>query len=91
MREAAAVHTPAILLEGSTAAELIRHEENGFLTQRTPEAYADIITHIASNPNLIRKAGKGASLTLTRTWKDVMNEVIQRYDEIIARHEHTRQ
>ena len=91
VREAAAVHTPAILLEGSTAAELIRHEENGFLTQRTPEAYADIITHIASNPNLIRKAGKGASLTLTRTWKDVMNEVIQRYDEIIARHEHTRQ
>ena len=89
VREAAAVETPAILLEGSTAAELVRDCENGFLTQRSPEDYARAIRHIAVNPSLKTKAGKGASVTLGRPWSDVIDEVIQRYDEIIARHEHS--
>lgn len=89
VREAAAVETPAILLEGSTAAELVRDGENGFLTQRTPEDYAHTIRAIAVAPSLKAKAGKGASLTLARPWSDVIDEVIQRYDEIIARHEHS--
>lgn len=89
VREAAAVETPAILLEGSTAAELVRDGENGFLTQRTPEDYAHTIRAIATDPSLKAKAGKGASLTLARPWSDVIDEVIQRYDEIIARHEHS--
>lgn len=89
VREAAAVETPAILLEGSTAAELVRDGENGFLTQRTPEDYAHTIRAIAADPSLKAKAGKGASLTLARPWSDVIDEVIQRYDEIIARHEHS--
>lgn len=89
VREAAAVETPAILLEGSTAAELVRDGENGFLTQRTPEDYAHTIRAIAAAPSLKAKAGKGASLTLARPWSDVIDEVIQRYDEIIARHEHS--
>ena len=89
VREAAAVDTPAILLEGSTAAELVRDGENGFLTQRSPEDYARTIRHIAANPSLKTKAGKGASVTLARPWSDIIDEVIQRYDEIIARHEHS--
>lgn len=89
VREAAAVETPAILLEGSTAAELVRDGENGFLTQRTPEDYAHTIRAIAADQSLKTKAGKGASLTLARPWSDVIDEVIQRYDEIIARHEHS--
>lgn len=87
VREAAAMCTPAILLEGSTAAERINNGENGFLTERTPEAYADTISHLAVNRNLIRQAGTGARNTLSRSWKDVMDEVIIRYNNIIERYE----
>ena len=90
VREAAAMQTPAVLLEGSTAAELVRDRENGFLTDRTPEQYAEVIRQVASDPDMKHKAGLGASRTLARSWHDVMDEVIQRYDEIIARHEHTK-
>ena len=55
VREAAAVDTPAILLEGSTAAELVRDGDNGFLTRRTPEAYAAAIRAIASDPIMKEK------------------------------------
>lgn len=90
VREAAAMQTPSVLLEGSTAAELMRDGENGFLTNRTPEAYAQVITRIASDPDLRIKAGQGARQTLARPWQNVMDEVIQRYDEIIARHEYSK-
>ena len=90
VREAAAMQTPSVLLEGSTAAELMHDGENGFLTNRTPEDYAQVITRIASHPDLRIKAGQGARQTLARPWQNVMDEVIQRYDEIIARHEYSK-
>ncbi|MBD5317981.1 MAG: glycosyltransferase family 4 protein [Bacteroides sp.] len=90
VREAAAMHTPSILLEGSTAAELVSDGLNGFLTRRTPEAYAETIRRVAADRELRAAAGKGAATTLARSWHDVMDEVIQRYDEIITRHEQSR-
>lgn len=90
VREAAAMQTPAILLEGSTAAELVRDGKNGFLTRRTPEAYATAISHISASPSLLANVGAGARQTLARSWHDVMDEVITRYDEIIARHEYSK-
>ncbi len=90
VREAAAMQTPAILPEGSTAAERMRHAHNGFLTQRTPQAYAEAITALAADRSLITTAGRGARATLSRSWRDVMDEVINRYREIIERHEAAR-
>lgn len=87
VREAAAMHTPAILLEGSTASELVNDGENGFLTGHTPQDYARVIRHLAVNRALIRQAGHGARNTLCRPWRDVVDEVIAIYDEIIQRHE----
>lgn len=88
VREAAAMQTPAILPTGSTAAEHITDCENGFLCERTPEAYAETIKRLAADRSSILCAGKGARLTLARTWENVMSEVINLYDEIIARHEY---
>lgn len=84
VREAAAMGTPSILLEGSTAAEMITDGKNGFLTHRTPEDYARVITALAENRKAIEQAASGARSTLCRTWENVMAEVIDRYQEIIA-------
>lgn len=87
VREAAAMLTPSILLEGSTAAEMVADGRNGFLTRRTPEAYADTIRALAVRPDLRRAAAAGARASLCRPWRDVMDEVMNLYDEICLRYE----
>lgn len=85
VREAAAVMTPAILPEGATAAELITHGSNGFLASRTPEAYSQAIASLSRHD--IISVGRKARKTLCRSWRDVMDEVIGLYDEIISRYD----
>ncbi len=88
VREAAMMGTPAVLLRGSTAAEVIVDGQNGFLTDRTPEAYAAEINRLAADRSLLKQVAGGARQTLTRTWDNVMAEVSARYEDIIARYEH---
>lgn len=86
VREAAMMGTPSILPTGSTAAEVIHDGENGFLTERSAEAYARKVNDLIKDRTQLLKAGEGAFVTLTRSWKAVMDEVIQRYSEIIDRY-----
>lgn len=83
VREAAAMGTPTILLEGSTASEVVTAGKNGFLTQRTPEAFAALIEQIASDRDELNHVAEGARQTLVRSWEDVVGEVADRYDTII--------
>lgn len=86
LREAAALGTPGILPEGSTASEVIVPGQNGFLTQRTPQAYADEITALAADRERILKAGLNARHSLVRSWEDVVGEVADRYNVILKNH-----
>lgn len=86
VREAASMGTPSILVAGSTASEVIRDGENGFLTARSDEAYARLIAELWKDRTRIERAGKNARRTLTRSWEDVVEEVMHRYDEIEQRH-----
>lgn len=83
LREAAAMGTPAILLEGSTASEVVRDGVNGFLTKSSPEEFARLITRLSENPELLHGVAREAKNTLVRSWEDVVGEVIDRYDTII--------
>jgi len=86
VREAATMGTPALVLDGSTTAEVISDGLNGFLCDNTPECYAAKIRELYENRDKILKAGQGAAATLTRSWKEVMEEVAMRYTEIIERY-----
>ncbi len=83
VREAAAMGTPSILLAGSTAAEVVRDGKNGFLTQRNPEDFASLITSLSKDRERLWKVALGARDTLVRSWKDVVDEVIDRYETLI--------
>lgn len=87
VREAAAMLTPSVLLEGSTAAEMVRGDVNGFLTRRTPEAYAETIRRAAGDGELLAGVAQGARATLCRPWRDVMDEVMRLYNEISERYD----
>jgi glycosyltransferase involved in cell wall biosynthesis len=84
VREAAAFKTPAVLLRGSTAAEVIRDSENGFLADCHVDDFAARIIAILGDPHALERAGEGAQRTLCRTWEDVVREVRERYLQILA-------
>lgn len=86
VREAAMMGTPSVLLHGATAAEVIEDGKNGFLADRTPESYAALVRELYLNPERIDMAARGAASSLTRPWREVMLEVVERYKEIIDRH-----
>ena len=80
--------TPSVLPVGSTASEVIRDGVNGLLTGATPEQYAAVVKHVAENRDVCAALGMKARETLTRSWDDVMEEVSQRYSEIIEMYNH---
>ena len=82
VREAAALHTPALMLQESTAAEVITPDVNGFLTPNDVRAYANQISYLIEHPEILVRVGDKASKTISRSWENVIEEVILRYRDI---------
>ncbi len=82
VREAAAMHTPTIMLSDSTSAEIIQSGYNGFLTINDIHVYAQTIRYLMENPKLVSQVGDNAALTIARSWDDVVGEVLNRYRDI---------
>lgn len=87
VREAAAMGTPSILLSGSTASEVINDGRNGFLTDKDPGKFAELITYLAENKDKLKVASEGAKQSLVRSWQDVVEEVSDRYETLIKLHD----
>ena len=85
VREAAALHTPAVMVEGSTAAEILRDGENGYLVPNDLDAFAARLRELYHDREQVRRIGLSASRTIVRSWEDVVGEVLDRYDALIAR------
>lgn len=83
VREAAAMHTPTVMLSGSTSAEIIQSGYNGFLTSNDKYQYVNTIKYLMAHPESMQTAGDNASMTIARSWEDVVKEVLQRYEAII--------
>ena len=86
MREAAAFDVPSVVVRNSSAAEGVLDNVNGFLINNTPEALAQKIIDVKSNPEMIKKAGNGARKSIYRHWETIVDEVAIRYEEIIREH-----
>ncbi len=85
VREAAAMHTPSILLKGSTASEIIDDGKNGFLSDLDVDRYAEVICSLLCRHEEMRKVGDCASQTIVRPWSNVIDEVLDRYNHLIDR------
>ena len=81
--EAAAHKLPTLLIKGCCTAENIVDDVNGFLAEETPQAYADKIEEIISNPELMKKVGEEAHRSVYRTWENVADEVLANYQSVI--------
>ena len=86
VREASAMHTPSILVKGSTAAEIVTDNYNGFLTENSSKALAQRIQVLMKTPEIIKQAGQNASKTIARSWNDITEEVLNRYMFLMKKH-----
>lgn len=85
VREAAAMHTPAVLIKDSTASELTKDGYNGFLIQNNCTDFAERLRYLFAHRQLVENAGQQASRTLARSWESVTEEVLDRYKMLIKR------
>ncbi|MBQ3705909.1 MAG: glycosyltransferase [Clostridia bacterium] len=82
VREAAASGTPAVLVRGSCSAEGVEDGVNGFLCENRPEDIARVIREALPRA---REAGIEARRTIPKPWDEIINDVIEKYEKLIAR------
>ena len=82
VREAAAMGTPALLIEGSCSAEGVTHGKNGYLCQNTVEAVAQGILDALPT---VAEVGAHARESIPIPWNRLMEDVVARYEALIAR------
>ena len=84
VREAAVMGTPSVMVRGSTAAEIIRDGENGFLCENTPEDLARVIDGILADPDRRNRVGQAARETIPVPWNRVLENAVERYERLVA-------
>ncbi len=89
--EAAAHNLSAVMVEGSCSAEQVIDNENGFLAQENAKSFAQRISELMDEPDLIKQAGINAGKTLYRSWEMVAEEVYQKYQEVIKEYKRKKQ
>ena len=86
VREAAALYTPSLMLKKSIASTAITDNVNGFLIDEDPDLLASKLYDLSQNRQLLRTTGVNAALSLTKSWEDIVSEVLDRYDYLIKKH-----
>lgn len=83
LQEAAAFDIPSVVVRNSSSAEGILDGVNGFLVENEVGSLASGISELMKHPEAIRKAGEGARKTIYHPWEGIVDDVYQRYVELI--------
>ncbi len=84
VREAAALHTPAVMVKGATAATILSDDVNGFLIDNSLQSFEEKLRELIADPQRVKRVGVQASKSIVRSWEDVVGEVLDRYNSIIS-------
>ena len=84
VREAAALHTPAVMVRGATASSILSDGENGFLIGDDVKSFEAKLRELIADPQRVHRVGVQASRSIVRSWEDVVGEVLDRYNALIA-------
>jgi 1,2-diacylglycerol 3-alpha-glucosyltransferase len=87
LQEAAAFDVPSVVVRNSSSAEGILDGVNGFLVENEVASLASRISELMKHPNAIRKAGEGARKSIYHPWENIVDNVYQRYAELIREHQ----
>ena len=84
VREAAVMGTPSVMVRNSTAAEIIRHGENGLLCDNDPKDLARVMTEALKEPEKLELIGQQAKETIPVPWDKVMETAVERYERLVV-------
>lgn len=84
LREAAVMGTPAVLVRGSDAAEVVRDGENGLLCQDSAEDLCRVIAGALADPERLTALGQSAQQSIPVPWSEIMHQVVEGYARCIA-------
>jgi len=85
--EAASQGTPALFLREAATAATVTDNETGYLSDSSPEAYANRIIEIFSDMDKYQKVRENAFKELYVNWDDKIDEVFELYQKIIKEKE----
>lgn len=85
VREAAACGCPALLIEGSCAAEGIQHEDTGIVIKETVEEMANEILRGAEDRERLKQIGTNAAEKIYLSWDEAVGRAYDRYHHIIEK------
>ena len=83
LQEAAAFDIPSVIVRNSSSSEGILDGVNGFLIENQVESLVNKIAELMKNPDAIKRAGEGARKSIYHPWEAIVDEVYQRYIELI--------
>ena len=87
VREAANAGTPSIVVRGSSAAEGIDDMVNGYYCEDDADSIAQVIRKALSDTKTLSRIGLQAKETIPVAWDDLIDDVLDRYQYLIDRHE----
>lgn len=83
LREAAAMGTPAVVTEGSCAAEVVKDGFNGFTCPDSSEGLYETIRARLGDAEKLAAVGKNARETIPMAWRDILVGAAERYGELM--------
>lgn len=83
VREAAAAKCPSLLIKNTNAAEGIIDGYNGYVTENDPHIYANKLLDILHDGDTMKNVSKNAQKTIAKSWESLIDEVYERYKELI--------
>jgi glycosyltransferase involved in cell wall biosynthesis len=87
LQEAAAFDIPSVVVRGSSSAEGILDGANGFLVENDVVSLANKLIDLKKHQDAIKKAGEGARKSIYHPWEGIVDDVYQRYVELIRAHQ----
>lgn len=81
--EAATNGTPSVVIRGSNAAEPVIDGVNGMLCEDATEDLARVMEQALEEPERFREMGQMARRTIPRSWENILDDVVDRYGQVI--------
>ena len=75
--------TPSILIDGSSAAEIVEDGVNGFLCDNTPESLFEKLKLLLENNELAENVGQNAKESIPMSWENILSKALKRYEALI--------
>ncbi len=87
LQEAAAFAVPSVVVRNSSSSEGIIDGFNGFLIENETASLASRLREVMMFSDAVKRAGEGARKTICHPWETIVDDVYDRYMDLIREHQ----